>query len=326
MKIAPSSILVLVLVCGLAAAARADNPQADAKFQLGKRLLAQKHYAEACEAFEDSNKLEPGIGAELNVGHCYEEWGKLATAYRAYDAALTMATRVSDARVAKIKERIEALDAQVPRLTLEVAKDANTAGLVVTLDGQPVLASAIGTEQRVDPGPHRLEYAIGGQTKRTKTIPLERGGSSDITLELPHLAPGAVAAANGGRVGASETLPPPGQKRRVEGAITMEAGAVLMGVAGVLTFSARGSYKDSLAADCNNSPSMCDAAGLETTHDARREANVATVVFGVGAAAAVVGVVLYVTAPKHETHGEHATRIVPVASPDHVGFAVLGRF
>lgn len=318
--------LASVLLFAAAVPARADNPQADAKFQLGKRLLAQKHYAEACEAFEASNRLEPGIGAELNVGHCYEEWGKLATAYRAYDAALTMATQVNDARVAKIKERIEALDAQVPRLTLEVAKDANTAGLVVTLDGAPVLASTLGIEQRVDPGPHRLEYQLGAATKRSKTIPLERGGSSDITLELPHLAPGAVAAHEGAGGARAPVALRPGHKRRVEGAIAVGTGVVVMGVAGVLTFSARSSYKDSLEADCNNSTSMCDAAGLKTTHDARHEANIATVVFGVGAAAAVVGVVLYVTAPKHDKSGEHATRIVPVASPDHVGFAVLGRF
>jgi hypothetical protein len=121
----------------------------------------------------------------------------------------------------------------------------------------------------------------------------------------------------------------PGHGRRVTGALFMITGGVAMGVSGVLTFSARGKYKDALAADCMGSTSMCDATGLTATHDALHEANLATVVFGAGVAVAVTGLVLYLTAPSGRPHAERedeAMRVVPTFSGDGAGVTMLGRF
>src|SRR2546428_931143 len=84
----------------LGARGQADSAaaQADQLFKKGKRLLAQKKYPEACAAFEQSDHLDPGIGAKLNVAKCYQEWGKLATAWRWYVDAEMMATNAHDTR------------------------------------------------------------------------------------------------------------------------------------------------------------------------------------------------------------------------------------
>ena len=72
-------MLIAVLACAQPALA---ETKADTLFKKGKKLLAEKRYAEACTAFEDSDRLDPGIGAKLNVAKCYQEWGRLATAWR----------------------------------------------------------------------------------------------------------------------------------------------------------------------------------------------------------------------------------------------------
>ena len=70
------SFASFMLSCALASPAFAD--QADALFQKGKQLLAEKKYAQACKAFQDVDQIDPGIGAKLNVARCFEEWGRLA--------------------------------------------------------------------------------------------------------------------------------------------------------------------------------------------------------------------------------------------------------
>ena len=60
-----TAALAALALCGLAAAAHADR--ADQLFKKGKKLLAEKKYAEACGAFEQSDRIDPEIGAKLNV-------------------------------------------------------------------------------------------------------------------------------------------------------------------------------------------------------------------------------------------------------------------
>jgi hypothetical protein len=327
----------VVLVIAAAGSAHA-NSKADVLFKQGKKLLAQKKYADACAAFENSNKLDPQIGTELNTARCYEEWGKLATALRHYGDAETMAREAHDSRVAKIHVFVTKLDSQVPRLTLRAPDGADLTALEITLDGAKLDKSQLGEVQLVDPGPHSIEYRAGDAAKKTKVIPLERGGTSEITLDIPkpvakpdkppeatpvtHEAtkPDAVAAVH------VEVDSQPGHGRRVTGVVVGSAGVVAMGVAGYLTYSARSTYNDALAAHCGGSKTGCDADGLTITHDARSKANLATIVVGAGAAITALGVILYVTAPSTQPRGEHSLRVTPSGGPGAIGVVLDGRF
>src|SRR5262245_29991146 len=82
----------LICLVALTGVAFADNKEADALFKKAKKLHAEKKYAEACPMFEDTDKMDPGIGAKLNVAKCYEDWGMLARAYKWYVDAEKMAT------------------------------------------------------------------------------------------------------------------------------------------------------------------------------------------------------------------------------------------
>ncbi len=325
------ALIVIALLAAATSPASADK--ADKLFKKGKKLLAEKKYADACAVFEQVDKLDPGIGAKLNVARCFEEWGRLATAYRWYIDAEKMAVSGKDDRAAKIKALTEELDINVPRVTIKVPAGADPDVLAtLTIDGQPVAEDTLGIEQRVDPGPHQIEFVVEGQ-KRKKMAPVERGGSSEVTLDIPKgkgkprpKKPPVIGGKGGDPEPDPDVAPRPGRTQRIVGVTLAVTGGVAVAVAGGLTLSARGTYKDALDAHCMGSTSMCDPVGLELTADARSRANVATVITIAGGAAIIGGVVLYLLAPRAASNDEQALYLTPTVGDDGGGLVFGGRY
>jgi len=152
-------------------------------------------------------------------------------------------------------------------------------------------------------------------------IPIERGGSSEITLEAPAAAVGTVAPVE-------PAQPAPRvwwRDRRYLGLGVAGAGVVAVGIAGIVVLGAHGDYHDALSAHCNGASDQCDAEGLSATHSARHRANVATVVTLGGLAAVAGGAYLYFTAPRSPRSGEHALYLAPSVG-DGTGVVLGGAF
>ncbi|MEJ7596485.1 MAG: hypothetical protein WKG01_01140 [Kofleriaceae bacterium] len=307
-------LLAIVAVLACASPALAE-PKAEALFKKGKKLLAEKQYSEACAAFENSDKLDPGIGVKLNTARCFEEWGKLSRAYRWYSDAESMAKETKDDRASQIRQLIDVLDPEVPRLTITLPEGADVGKVRVKLDGKALKGSDLGTELRVDPGPHEIEYRVKG-APRKRTVPLERGGSSEIALELEAPTPAELEPEP---IAAPVADAHPGRGRRIAGVVIASAGVIGVGVAGYVTLDARSSYHDALETHCMGVTNMCNATGLELTQAARSRANTATVIAILGGVAIAGGVVLYVTAPKR-------TYIAPVPERSGGGVVFGGNF
>ncbi len=327
--IAIATALALVAVLGSTASA----DKADKLFQKAKKLHSEKKYAEACPTYEEVDKTDPAIGSKLNVAKCYEDWGRLATAYNWYVQADKMATDAKDERAPKIKEVIEELDVNVPRMTIKIPDGADPDIVdTLTLDGQPIPEAWHNTLQRIDPGPHVIEFVVDGQKKK-KMAPVERGGESELTLDIPK---GVGKKPRPPKKKDGEVTPPPvvstpdpGKTRRYLGIGIGSAGVVAVGVASIITLSARSKYKDALADHCMGSTSGCDATGFKLTHDARSRANVATVVTLIGVAAIAGGAVLYFTAPNApapNTEKPVALYVSPTIDTTGGGFVVGGSF
>jgi len=341
MKTAIAAVMLVAL--GGVASADKDKDKADALFKQGKKLMAEKKFSDACQAFEQSYKLDPGIGGELNIARCYEEWGKLGRAYRAYKAADQQAKDAQDSREPKIHDLLEALDARVPRLTLRVPDSANTDGVTVTIDGATVDPSGFNQAQLVDPGPHVIEYQAPGGAKKKRVVPVERGGNTEIALDLPSKTKpqqpdGKPDKPDRGDKSDKPDKPDkadrpnepteqsqPGHGQRVAGIVIGSAGVVAMVVSGVVSLSARSSYSSALSADCNHMTNDCDPAGLTATHDARHDANIGTAVMIGGVALVGAGVVVYLLAPHAMSTTEHALYVVPSVGPSGGGIALGGR-
>lgn len=334
------ALAVLAILAIAVPAAHADNKKkADVLFKKGKRLLDDKRYADACAAFEQSDKLDPAIGTKLNAARCYQEWGKLARAYRWYTDAEKMAKDTKDDRAPKIRGFVEEVDVEVPRLIIKVPDNADLDAAGLAVDGKRLAKEDFGEPMMYDPGPHEITYKIDGK-KQTKTIALERGGEREITIELP---PPAEKPTGGDTAGGGDDKgddkgddgdvvpvpdpPTPGRGRRIAGIALASAGVVGLGVAAYLTIDARGAYNDAIDAHCMGAPNMCNDEGLAITRDARSQANVATVITLASLAAAAGGVILYVTAPKGEPVREQsALRITPMLGANGGGITLSGGF
>jgi hypothetical protein len=303
---------IAVALCALVwatRAARADRAaveRADQMFKKGKKLLADHKYAEACVAFEDSDRLDTQIGAKLNVARCYQDWGKLATAWRWYIDAEQMAIKAGDDRARKIRLLIDQLDPTIPRIILQLPPDAITDRVAIQLDDAAIALGALADERRVDPGPHRVDVIIDG-VKRTQPAQAERGDRVQVVLDVPTRHKPAP------RVVVTAEPPDPGRNRRLLGLGVSGAGAVAMVIAGITTLNAHSDYEHALTGYCMGHTNMCDETGLARTHSARHRANIATAVTLFGMAAVAGGLALYFTAPHAPgpASTEHALRRSP---------------
>ena len=109
--------VAVLLLCVTTAAA---EPGAEAAFNRGREMLKVGKYAEACDAFEESQRLRPQPDTQFNIALCSEQLGKLATALALHrELAQTLDT---PARRAKSAELAAQLEPRVPRLQLKVGE------------------------------------------------------------------------------------------------------------------------------------------------------------------------------------------------------------
>ena len=323
---------VAVVVAGSgAASAQSKTQKADALFKKGKKLLEEGKFADACKSFEESQEMEPAVGTQLNIGLCYEQWGKLATAWRAYEEALRQAAATKDDRAPRIKGRVDQIEPRVPTLIVKAPGDGKApVGANVTIDGKPMPIEQLGQKQRLDPGEHVIEYAAGKSAKKRLTVLLKESQTEEAVLvALTDMAAGGPVEEFHGEDGDKVDPPPPppprsGRRRRIIALVVAGGGVVSMGVSTILVLGARSDYRDAVDQHCN-AANQCDPIGLDATQSARTRANVATIFFGIGAAAVATGAVLWFTAPSGDAPKDDQARwIAPVVGGDTIGVAVGG--
>src|SRR5262245_28993804 len=97
-----------LILLGVAAAAPASaqpaGAQAEALFRQGRELLAAGKVAEACTAFEESQKVDPAVTTLLNLASCREMNSQLATAWGLFIEAERQTRAASDDPTQKLHE------------------------------------------------------------------------------------------------------------------------------------------------------------------------------------------------------------------------------
>src|SRR5262245_7033223 len=155
------------------AAADGDAAAADVLFTEGKRLLGQGDIKAACPKFAESYRLDPALGALLNLASCHEKEGRVATAWSEYRQAEAEARRANDRREAFSRKQAEALEPRLPRLTLVLG--GATPGLTITRNGVPVGDGSFGTDLPVDPGVQEITASAEGYKPVKKRVEMAEG-------------------------------------------------------------------------------------------------------------------------------------------------------
>ncbi len=168
-----AAILLMLGGEGRAQPARAADG-AEAAFEKGRKLMAAKRHAEACAAFELSQRLDPQYGTEFNLAGCYAAQGKVAMAWKLYRE---LARSDSNApRRARSGVLARQLAKRVPKLRIRVDPElAGQAGLKVTVDATDVTA-VVGAEIPFDLGRHVIEAQLPGHRPFREPIELTAPG------------------------------------------------------------------------------------------------------------------------------------------------------
>lgn len=338
----------LALLSGSAIGQERDPAAAQALFDQARDLIKQGHYAEACPKLQESNRLDPGIGTQFHLADCYEQSGRVASAWAAFlEVASQARASGQDDREKAATNRAEKLHARLPRLVVNVPEPSKTPGLEIRRNGMLVGSAQWGSPVAVDPGEVELTATAPGKQTLRQTLRLEEGKTA--SYNLPALAQGEGVAAP-----ATETPPPaPPVEDAPKAAPTSEppheavhatshknvgwvvalagVGAVGFGISTTFAILAKSKANESKA-DCPdpNKPNSCGLPGVTARNNAIEKGNVATIAAVAGGAAlAGAGLVWLLSATTEEQHADQrSTRLRAGADlgTHHGAFYLQGSF
>ena len=283
-------------------------------FDEARELMERGEYAPACPKLEQSQELDPQLGTQLHLGHCYEKLGQLPAAYRTFLAAAELAALrnqqgADEPREQVARERASSLEARLS--LLELRPPDSPPELAITLDDTPVERERWHKLFPIEPGEHSLRatardrtpweqrFSISAPAKRRITIPVLQPITPHETLAT---APAAALAAP---VHARRS---PASLQRVVGYVSLGAGAVGLGL-GTLFGLLQTSRVTELSGDCDLDRGVCmiergDTLArerIESLHDqASSFGTAANIAWIAGGVAAATGVVLILTTPRED--------------------------
>jgi len=326
------SNIVVAALAAVAAAhtgahAQSATAQAETLFRQGKDLMDHGKIAEACAAFDASQKLEPTIATLLNQASCREKNGQLATAWGLFLDAERQSRSATDDASRKLhqvaQDHATKLEPRLSTLTINVPAENRVGGLEILRNSDPVDPGAWNKALPVDGGTYKITARAPGNADWSSSVSVgtERDARSIETPKLkaaalkPHTEPAghkqpSVASAEPHR---SLLVP------LVLGGAALALGGGAIG----FELSARSTYdKAKLEADNAKQDSLWHSANN------RRYVAEGLGVAGVACIGAAVFFYLRTGEPEAAPSSAQAHRLLlqPVIGSDHAGLVAVGRF
>jgi len=177
LAIAVTTLAVCLIPAAAFAAGETDEAAARVLFAEGRKLAAGNDYVAACPKFEESFRLDPGIGTSFNLADCWEHTGRTASAWgRFLSVAATARVAGQSEREQVARERAAALEAQLSYLIVTVTSPQE--GLLVQRDAIPVGRASWGLPVPVDPGPHVIQASAPGKKPFSTTVAVATAGDT----------------------------------------------------------------------------------------------------------------------------------------------------
>jgi len=303
--------------------------------------MAAEKYADACPKFEESLRLDQGMGTQFNLAHCWEKLGRTASAWALFlDVAASARASNQPDRESAAKERATALEPKLTRLRITFPEPAPEAKIF--RDGQEVRKAAWGTAVPVDPGSHLIRVTARGKQEWTQDVKVP-ATSRTFSVTVPALEDASLAQQQ-----EDEVLPNEDQSKAAKETAAVQdakdgggpnvAALVIggVGVAALITgtvFALQGRADNNEALKlCRNPPpdgDSCLTTAERERHDdlvadARREQNIAYVSWAIGGAAVITSTILFLATGSDSETGSFA--VAPTLATDSWGATLSGRF
>ncbi|HVG86437.1 MAG TPA: hypothetical protein VM820_18060 [Vicinamibacterales bacterium] len=314
----------------LAQTSAGDQAAAQALFDDAKTLVAGGRAAEACPKFEESQRLDPGLGTQLNLADCYERIGRTASAWTLYeDVAVSARRQGQDVRAEHAEKRATALKPALSKLVISVPAESRVPGLNITRDTAVVREAQWGFAVPVDPGQHTISVSAPNKEVWQTMVEVQPNGATrSVTVPVLKDAAGEQGAAPlaSGQTPALDRGTPEqserGKGQRIGGLVTMGVGAVGLGLGAFFGVQAMGKKSDA-GCDGNACP---DATSKSLYEDAQSAGTISTIAFAIGGVALAGGAVLYLTAPSASESASNKIRAQASIGPGLVQLGAGGRF
>jgi hypothetical protein len=329
-----ASAIACAWVAPAAAQAGSDAALAESLFREGKRLSAEHKYAEACPKFEESFKLDHGLGTLLNLATCHESDGKSASAWAEFSEAVSQAKRQGDTDRAQLAEdHMKALEPKLGHVSIGLAPGASVPGLVIKFDSRELSQAALGLQIPVDPGKHLLEAAAPGKQSYSQTFETP-AAATVLAVTVPALqdaapaappaaaAPAVAAPAAPAAAVAPTAAPAAGGGSSHAGLIVSSVATGAFAVGTVVT----GILYSGKRSDFNNANNSGDASRFDKRSSASTLGTVNVVLAGGTLVSAGFLVYFLATSRSHEAPPSASARlgIVPLIGPSGAGLLLRG--
>ncbi len=167
--------LALVAVLALESGAFAQGAaQGEALFKQGMELRAAGKLAEACQAFDASQKADPNLGTLIRLADCREANNELASAWSAFLQAEQQTRGATDDEGTQIhsvaQTRAAALEPRLSKVILLVPDASRAPGLEVRIGETVYASSSWNLELPIDGKTHTISARAPGRIEWTTTI------------------------------------------------------------------------------------------------------------------------------------------------------------
>jgi len=288
------------------------DPQIEKAEQLfvEAKALQSSNLREACNKFGESLRYNPAaIGTLLNVALCDEKLGHFASAVLKFTEARDRSREqglLEHQRAAE--DHLAALTPQVPHLAIRLTQQLPETKILV--DDHVAATDALG-DIPIDPGEHVIVVSAPDRLPHRATLVIAPAEHKAIVI--PALVRSVTVTSSWRRIGQIATI----------------TGGAAFGTSIGLALYGRHVYRqqfDQGHCSSKTSPASCDTTGQPKVDKARTYGNVATVVGGIGLAAAAAGAVIWYLAPRSFQSTDDPPRITLDVTADRVGVVAAGRF
>jgi serine/threonine-protein kinase len=324
------AVAIVCIAWSTTAFSQGTGAQAEVLFRQGRDLLAAGKLAEACSAFEESQKLEPAVTTLLNLAGCREKLGQLASAWGLFLDAARQTRSAADAASQQLQRvaaaRAQQLESRVSRLTITVPPPNQLEGLEITRAPDRIGAAMWNQALPIDGGTYTITAQAPGMPLWSTQVTVAPENDAR-TVEVPDLrtlprddpkpAAGTPPAING--VQAIPPRPaPPHTSSKVGPLVVGASGLALLGGGLGLELWAESKY----AAAKSEMMSQPQRDSLYNAANTRRYLAEALAVSGLAAGGAAVWLYLRDDSRKERAPTGANVRIVPTTA----GLAVSGWF